>query len=97
MTQAKSGQAASPTSIRLTEATRKLLADAARKTRRSQSWLVEETLRQYLPRVVQSDGGPAVEERVRRLKELQGLGARLAGAITVEAIDARVRELRGDE
>ena len=87
----------SPTSIRLSEPTRKLLAEASSKTQRSQSYLVEETLKRFLPRLMESDGRPSVEERIRRLKLLQGVGARAVGPLKSHEIDARIRELRGDE
>jgi RHH-type transcriptional regulator, rel operon repressor / antitoxin RelB len=86
-----------PTSVRLTDETRRILDDAARQTRRSRSYLVEETLKQYLPRIVQKEGRASPEERIRRLKELQGIGARLLGPQTIEEIDARIREIRGDD
>ena len=86
-----------PTSVRLTDETRKILDEAARLTRRSRSYLVEETLKQFLPRIVRKEVRPSPEERVRRLKELQGIGFRLVGPQSIEEIDARIREFRGDE
>ncbi|MGJ0453681.1 MAG: ribbon-helix-helix protein, CopG family [Methylocystis sp.] len=86
-----------PTSVRLTEETRKILDEAARRTRRSRSYLVEETLKQFLPRIVQKETQPSPQERIRRLKELEGIGYRLVGPQSVEEIDARIREFRGDE
>lgn len=86
-----------PTSVRLTSETRRILDEAARLTRRSRSFLVEETLREYLPRVVQKEVRPSPEERIRRLKELEGIGARLVGPQSIEEIDARIREFRGDD
>ncbi|QGM45689.1 ribbon-helix-helix protein, CopG family [Methylocystis heyeri] len=87
----------SPTSVRLSDDTRKILDEAARLTRRSRSYLVEETLKQFLPRIVQKETRPAAEERIRRLKELQGIGARLLGPKTIEEIDANIRQIRGDD
>ncbi len=86
-----------PTSVRLSKETKKLLNEAARKTRRSRSYLIEETLKRHLPSLVRSGERPTKDERIRRLKELQGIGVRLAGGRTAEEIDARVREFRGDE
>ncbi|MGD9539502.1 CopG family ribbon-helix-helix protein [Methylocystis sp.] len=86
-----------PTSVRLTDETRKILDEAATRTRRSRSYLVEETLKQFLPRVVQKETQPSPQERIRRLKELEGIGARLLGPRTVEEIDASIREIRGDD
>jgi len=37
------------------------------------------------------------EERIRSLKELEGVGAHLLGPQTIEEIDARIREFRGDD
>ena len=88
---------AAPTSVRLTQETLKTLDEAARRTRRSRSYLVEETLKQFLPRVVQKETQPSPQERIRRLKELQGIGARLLGPQSIEEIDARIREIRGDD
>lgn len=93
----KSTASSSPTSVRLTDETRKILDDAAQLTRRSRSYLVEETLKQFLPRIVQKETRPSPEERIRRLKELEGIGYRLVGPQTIEEIDARIREFRGDE
>ncbi|MBM3563063.1 MAG: ribbon-helix-helix protein, CopG family [Alphaproteobacteria bacterium] len=89
--------APAPTSVRLTDETRKILDEAARRTRRSRSYLVEETLKQFLPRIVQKETQPSPEERIRRLKELEGIGYRLVGPQSIEEIDARIREFRGDE
>lgn len=89
--------APTPTSVRLTDETRKILDEAARRTRRSRSYLVEETLKQFLPRVVQKETQPSPQERIRRLKELEGIGYRLVGPQSVEEIDARIREFRGDD
>lgn len=86
-----------PTSVRLTDDTRKILDDAARLTRRSRSYLVEETLKQFLPRIVRQEVRPSPEERIRRLKELEGIGVRLVGPQSIEEIDARIRKFRGDD
>ena len=88
---------ATPTSVRLSTDTRKILDEAARMTRRSRSFLVEETLKQFLPRIIQQETRPLPADRIGRLRKLQGVGARLIEPLSVEEIDARVREWRGDE
>jgi hypothetical protein len=89
--------AVAPTSVRLSEATKKLLDEAAKKTRRSRSFLVEETLKLHLPSIVRNNANLTKEEKISRLKELQGIGVRLVGPQTAEEIDARIRAFRGDE
>ncbi|MCX7899702.1 MAG: ribbon-helix-helix protein, CopG family [Methylocystis sp.] len=86
-----------PTSVRLTSDTLKNRDEAARRTRRSRSRLVEETLKQFLARVVQKETRPSPAERIRRLKELEGIGYRLVGPQSLEEIGARIREFCGDE
>ncbi len=86
-----------PTSVRLTENTRKSLEAAAQQTRRSRSYLVEETLKHFLARVVMKETLPPAQLRIARLRELQGIGARLAGPKSVEDIDSQIWEFRGDE
>ena len=86
-----------PTSIRLSSLTRDILDEAAKQTNRSRSYLVEETLKNYLTLVVKKERQPSPKERIVRLKALQGSGAGIIGNQTVEEIDARIRALRGDE
>jgi hypothetical protein len=86
-----------PTSVRLSKATNELLNQAAKKTGKSRSSLIEETLRRRLPLLLQGGEGPSKDERIRRLKALQGVGLRLAGGRSADEIDTFVREFRGDE
>lgn len=89
--------AVAPTSVRLSESTKKLLDEAARKTRRSRSFLVEETLKQHLSSVVRNEAGSTKVEKIRRLKELQGIGVRLVGEQSAESLEQRGREFRGND
>jgi RHH-type transcriptional regulator, rel operon repressor / antitoxin RelB len=86
-----------PTSIRLSSITRDILDEAAKQTKRSRSYLVEETLKNYLTLVVKKERQPSQQERIARLKALQGSGAAIIGNQSVESIDTRIRVLRGDE
>ncbi|MBI1867206.1 MAG: ribbon-helix-helix protein, CopG family [Methylocystis sp.] len=89
--------AAPPTSIRLSEKTRKLLDDAARKTRRSRSFLVEETLKRHLLETIRAQNGDHAQRRLDAMLAKGGVGVRLIGEQSVEALEQRSREFRGNE
>lgn len=88
---------AQPTSIRLSEATRLLLDKSARQLRRSRSYLVEEALKAQLPRIAEREMGIERLSILERLLALKGAGARAHGPTSVEKIEARQREFRGEE
>lgn len=89
--------AALTTSIQISEETSKLLDEAAKKTRLSRSFLVEEALKRHLPSTVGNDAPLPLEERLRRIRELGGIGVRLVGEQSVEDLERRSREFRGND
>ena len=94
--------AVSPTSVRLSESTKKLLDDAATKTRRSRSFLVEETLKLHLLETVRSQGGAEAKNReasnrLARILAKGGVGVRLVGEQSAESLEQRSREFRGND
>jgi len=96
----KTVQSPSPTSVRLSEDTRRILTDAARRTRRSQSYLVEAALKQYLPQLADDETQTATDAsrtRLQRIMALAGSGAAESGFRSVEEVDAHIRWLRGNE
>jgi len=96
----KTVQTLPPTSVRLTESTRRILTDAARRTHRSQSYLVEAALKQYLPQIAEDETQTATDAsrtRLQRIMTLAGSGATESGFRSVEEVDAHIRWLRGNE
>lgn len=96
----KTVQTPPPTSVRLTEGTRRILTDAARRTHRSQSYLVEAALKQYLPQIAEDETQAAIDtrrNRFERLLALGGSGAKESSYRSIEEVDAHIRWLRGNE
>ncbi len=82
-------------SVRLPDDTRARLDDAAMKTHRSRSVLVQEALERYWSDLVTEQGSR--KSRLERLRALKGAGARQYGPLSAEQIDADIGEFRGDE
>jgi hypothetical protein len=88
--------ASSPTSVRLSQMTRDLLAEASAVTRRPQSAVIDETLLTYLPRVIEGAQRTADVDPLVRLMRFKGAGAALYGQRDDEDIDRMAREMRRD-
>ena len=83
-------------SVRLPDEIRARLESTAKTLRRSRSFLVQEALDRYLDEVAGIEADRSAKG-ITRLRAMAGAGARLVGAQTMEEIDARIREFRGDE
>jgi metal-responsive CopG/Arc/MetJ family transcriptional regulator len=91
------GSAAQPTSIRLSEATLRLLDRSAQAQARSRSHIVEEALRRYLPAEAAAENLDLRQRRLLALEELRKLADKTAVRLTSAEIEARSREFRGGD
>jgi RHH-type transcriptional regulator, rel operon repressor / antitoxin RelB len=83
-------------SIRLPGEVRERLEQAAQRTNRSRSFLVQEALTRHLSDIVTDLGGAAgTTSRMEKLRAMKGAGARIYGPRSEEDIDGQVREFRG--
>ncbi|WP_157879020.1 TraY domain-containing protein [Pararhodospirillum photometricum] len=84
-------------SIRLPGEIRERLEQAALRTNRSRSFLVQEALTRHLDDIMREQGASETQSRLERLRALKGAGARIYGPLSAEQIDADIREFRSDE
>lgn len=84
-------------SIRLPEATRRALDEAARKTRRSRAFVVKEALDRHLGRIEYEHSLAERRSAFERILALKGAGVGPEGGRSAEDIDAMIREIRGDD
>ena len=84
-------------SVRLPEETRKLLDKAAKKTRRSRSYLMKEALEYHLRQIVTEEQKTIRRQGMDRLLAMAGAGRAHVGEQPAEDIEKRIREFRGDE
>lgn len=83
-------------SIRLPEASRKRLDQAAKLTRRSRSFLMQEALERYLADVVNGEVRGTGKRRLTTLLTLGGAGKRSGAPRSAEEINQHIRWLRDD-
>ena len=83
-----------PISIRLPEAARRSLDRAAKLTRRSRSFLMQEALERHLAEIVGEQAKPVARGRLTTLLSLGGAGAHSPTPRPARDVDAHIRWLR---
>lgn len=81
-------------SIRLPKAARLTLDKAAKLTRRSRSFLMQEALERYLAEIVKEQTGGGAKRHVKTLLSLGGAGARSPEPRSAKDVDRHIRWLR---
>lgn len=84
-------------SLRLPAETRERLDRAAKKSRRSRSYLIQRALELHLDEVAKEEAVPAQSGRYARLLSMQGAGIGPDGGRTKQEIDDYIRWLRDDD
>ena len=91
------GSAAQPTSIRLSEATLRLLDKSAKAQARSRSHIVEEALRRHLSAEAAAENTDLRQKRLDALAELRRRADKISLRLSAAEIDARTRKFRGED
>ncbi len=86
-----------PTSIRLSSGTQALLDNAAKQLHRSKSSIVEEALKAQLNRIGENEVLAKRENAMKFLLDIRRRADAASPGLTVEQIDAQVRNFRGDD
>lgn len=84
---------AQPTSIRLSDATLRLLDNRAKETSRSRSYIVEEALQRHL----RADSAHVRLKRLETLAELRKRSDTITVRLNAASVEARSRVFRGED
>lgn len=84
-------------SIRIPQKSRAALDQAAKATRRSRSFLVNEALDRHLTAIVAEQLPQPAKSKLALMMELKGAGAKFGPLRPAADIDAAIRAMRGDE
>ena len=84
-------------SIRIPPKSRAALDRAAKATRRSRSFLVNEALDRHLAAIIGEQGPKPAKRSLALMMALKGVGAQFGPLRSGVEIDAAIRDMRGDE